>query len=143
MAEIIKNGEFLKINKAGFLENDLKIENIKHPWNLLVEDLITACKENNKSNLHSIYLRGSVASGKAIENASDLDSFIVVFNINRNNDWINQFIYSNLKKYNFCLDIEISVIELCKLMDLENNDFASVRFYLKNLSLCLFGENLK
>lgn len=75
--KIEAHGSFFDISEDGSICNMGHPDNIRPPWKALVEDIKQAYIENCADQLHSIYVRGSVARDLAVLNVSDVDSFAV------------------------------------------------------------------
>ncbi|MBF2056077.1 MAG: nucleotidyltransferase domain-containing protein [Cyanobacterium sp. T60_A2020_053] len=71
-------GRFFRKNNQGEFLNDCDFHNLSSPWYELVKAWQKGCLNLFGSNLISLYLRGSIPRGLAIENCSDLDSIVVV-----------------------------------------------------------------
>jgi len=76
--EIQPLGSFFEIDNEGFLVNPASFEKIQEKWKPVIESYIETCKNIYGNDLVSVYLRGSVAKGQAIEGVSDLDGFVVL-----------------------------------------------------------------
>jgi hypothetical protein len=76
--EIKPIGTFLQTNAEGFIVNTTSLEQIQDEWLPAVEKVTDAYRKHFGTDLHSVYIRGSVAKGQAIHNVSDIDSFAVV-----------------------------------------------------------------
>lgn len=71
-------GDFLIVDGEGYLINPCRSELIVSPWAEVVEDVKKAYLHYLPEKIHSLYVRGSVAKGKAIEEVSDIDMIVVV-----------------------------------------------------------------
>lgn len=75
--EIQRLGSYLEVDERGYLKKRADASNIRGRW----LDAVVAVREAYLSRwgdaLHSVYVRGSVVNGGAIEDVSDLDSFAV------------------------------------------------------------------
>jgi len=71
-------GSFLQTDTDGFIVNTTSPEKIQSAWLPAVEMVSDAYRKHFGENLHSVYIRGSVAKGEAIDNISDIDSFAIV-----------------------------------------------------------------
>jgi tRNA nucleotidyltransferase (CCA-adding enzyme) len=71
-------GNCLSQDENGFIINDLSLDMIDHKWRTVLRIVKNNFVKNLDKNLHSIYVRGSVARGLAIEGISDLDMFSLV-----------------------------------------------------------------
>ena len=76
--EIKPTGSYFGIDKEGYLINPASEDKLQEQWKPAIDDLVEAYKENHGEHLESIYVRGSVAKGKAIDYVSDIDVFAYV-----------------------------------------------------------------
>ena len=135
--EIQKIGDFLKVDDAGFLLNSTSVSLIDADWKKGVDDVVEEYKKHFNEKLHSVYVRGSVAKGKAIPNISDIDTIAVVDvkkkDINRS--WIQDFRQDFKTKYPFITDVEINIQTL-------NNLSESTKLMIQSQSTCVYGTDL-
>jgi tRNA A-37 threonylcarbamoyl transferase component Bud32 len=135
-------GRLQKIDAEGFLINGCRLEKIRPPWNEAVEAMKQAYLKNLPGIVHSIYLRGSVPRGNAIEGVSDIDSLAVIHGNLKSLDlsWVPKVV-SDLKiQFPFCPYPEFDFIPYENLLNDEG--FFSRRFIIKVLSACIYGEDL-
>lgn len=79
LLEIKKIGSYLEVDERGYLKKAANVAKIREPWLTPVEAVSRAYLDKYGNNaLHSIYIRGSVAKGRAIEGVSDIDSLAVL-----------------------------------------------------------------
>lgn len=71
-------GSFFGIDSDGFLVNPASAGKVQETWKPILEEYITSCKKIYGDDLISVYIRGSVAKGEAIEGISDFDAFVVL-----------------------------------------------------------------
>lgn len=71
-------GSFFEVDSEGFLVNPASMEKIQESWRPVLEEYITSCKKMYGKDLVSVYVRGSVAKGEAIEGISDFDALVVL-----------------------------------------------------------------
>jgi hypothetical protein len=92
--------------------------------------------------MHSLYLRGSVAKGKAIAGISDVDTFAVIFGerdqINRS--WVAAFEERMAVQYPFQTGIEIGFVPYRAVCD--PHGARGSRLMIKTQCVCLWGEDL-
>lgn len=77
MAEILPLGRFYQTDEQGCLINESRISNVREPWLAAVDDAADRCIRHFSGRLQSLYLRGSVPRGLAVEGVSDID-FVVL-----------------------------------------------------------------
>jgi len=132
-------GEYLTVDQDGYIQNELSLDNIQDKWEPVIEDTISAYKNHFGKALVAVYIRGSVAKGKAIDGVSDLDNIAIV-NIEEseiNLDWRHNFIDTMKIKYPFIDDVEIVVVTLKELKTDHNT-----RMFLKTQGLNVYGQDL-
>jgi uncharacterized protein len=140
MNEIRKGGVFLATDKDGYLISDASIDKIVPPWREAVEYARDLEVIRLGARLHSLYLRGSVPRGTAIEGRSDLDLFAVVFDDERDNGAPPprpQFEDAR-SRFPFVSSIESSEITLANV----HGPFHYYRFVMKVSAVCIHGEDL-
>lgn len=114
MIEIKPTGSYFEIDSEGYLINPASEEKLQNEWKPVIQDIVEAYKENFGENLQSVYIRGSVAKGKAIEYISDIDTFAFVDIAKEeiNNKWKKEFREKMSKLYPFVEGVELFVISL-------------------------------
>ncbi|MES2408910.1 MAG: nucleotidyltransferase domain-containing protein [Patescibacteria group bacterium] len=68
----------IHIDENRILIKEASPEKITGKWKEAVDEIIKTCNEHLGSKLISIYIGGSVSHGDAIEDKSDVDSYVVV-----------------------------------------------------------------
>lgn len=71
-------GAYLSQDENGFIVNDLIINQLEKRWRDVAYYSTKAYKKKLGKYVHSIYIRGSVARGLAVDGVSDLDTFVLV-----------------------------------------------------------------
>jgi len=132
-------GSFLQTDADGFIVNTTSPEKIQRAWLPAVEMVKDAYKQHFGEHLHSVYVRGSVVKGEAIDNISDIDSFAVVTLSYDNIDtsWSKDFVKELIGQFPFIVGVEIGAIPLEELKDHKGD-----RIMIKTQSICVYGENL-
>lgn len=138
MRDDIKNtGTMLQTDADGFLVKTASVNKIQPTWRPAVDAVVEAYKTHLGSDLHSVYLRGSVAKGEAIEGVSDIDTIAVVKtpkdNVNR--DWMAGFQKWFRREYLFVSDVEI-VLDSLESLGRGN------KIMIKTQAVCLYGSDL-
>lgn len=137
MDKIRKIGSVLKTDKDGFIINESSLDKIKSPWREAVEEIKKAYLDNLKDAVHSIYIRGSVARGVAIEGISDIDTLaIITKEIDRS--WVRGVRTKLNKKFVFSTGIEFGFVNYNQLFE----ELFESRFLIKTQSVCIFGEDV-
>lgn len=139
MAIIQPIGSYLELDERGYIINPASLEKIQEKYLPAVKEIKEEYLKHFGENLHSVYLRGSVAKGEAIENISDIDSFAVIAlkDSDINTDWAGEFNNSIRTKYPFITGVEIGAIPLDDL-----DEYPGDKIMIKTQSVCLYGENL-
>jgi uncharacterized protein len=75
-----KIGNYMQVDEDAFLVSHLGLEKLQEAWVEAIDPFVKLIHTIYPVNTHSIYVRGSVASGSAIENVSDIDFSIVTYN---------------------------------------------------------------
>lgn len=134
-------GQFFKNDENGYVINPCSIDLIPNHW-IPIMELIKESYLNNLSNeIHSIYLRGSLPRGFAIDRISDLDSFALIRKDRirwQKATWADDFNVKIKKDYVFVQDIELMLSSFNKTLFEVNPRLSMV---LKTQSLCIFGED--
>lgn len=130
-------GDVIYTNSDGFLIKNVSKRTVYKPLNSLIKEVVLIAKEVLENNLHSVYIRGSVAKGTFIPNISDLDSVFVVKNE------ITNDLYIKLQKKLIELNKlypEVTTIE-CNVQTL-NNILSSTNPIYKYQMVCIFGNDI-
>lgn len=129
----------IKKNNDGYLVQPLNKLKISDKWKKPVDDFLVLITKLGNNNIHSIYLRGSVAIGNEIPNVSDLDFYIITRKpINEFDIKIIRELCDNLnKKYSFITKYDINYFTSKDIMTIPE------RFLLKLTSFCIYGEDIK
>ena len=141
MIKIQKHGAILNIDKDGYLIPDVSLDKIVPPWDEAVNFIKEAYIKHLGKRLHSVYIRGSIARGLAIEGISDLDSFALL----RGNppkkknelEWAEKVSEQYMKRFPFSARPEIWFNReepFCKNLE--------EKWWLKLGAVCIYGENL-
>lgn len=78
MREIKPVGDYFENDSEGYVINPASAEKIRSPWDKLIDAIKRSYIKKLGDRIHSIYVRGSVAQGLAIEGFSDIDTFALV-----------------------------------------------------------------
>ena len=146
----IKNiGKTYKFDKNGYLIKKHIKSKIKRKWLKPINDTVNRLVKEFENKIHSIYLRGSVASGACVDNISDID-ILVMSHYEDDNDIVmkpNRYKQFNIrylnreitKKYPFVEKVDISTGVAANITP------ASIgfNFAIKHQCAHLFGQNLQ
>lgn len=144
MNAILNIGHVLRTDEEGYLVNESGAGRIASPWDRVVEAVRDAYLKNLGERVHSIYIRGSVARGHAIEGISDVDSFAVIRGMHEPPDfsWVPR-LNRELKTHSpFCNGVEVVCLPYEELLDQNEEELTSWRMILKTQSVCIYGEDL-
>lgn len=132
-------GSFFQTDVDGFIVNTTSPEKIQSAWLPAVEMVRDAYKKHFGERLHSVYIRGSVAKGEAIDNISDIDSFAVVTlsHDDIETSWSKDFVREIIEQFPFVVGVETGAIPLEELKGHKGD-----RIMIKTQSICVYGENL-
>lgn len=142
MAKIHDIGFTLKFDEAGYFVNPCSAAKILPPWRALVDEIVLLCKHHLQSNLLSVYVRGSVARGTAVLWVSDVDAFAVIKG-NRwavDLSWIGGVQQVLDDQYPFQTGVELQCVSDREILEATISEF--VRFTIKTLSTCVYGEDV-
>ena len=137
--EIKPIGGYIYPDSDGYLVNPTSTSNISRKWLELTETLTEAYITAYSDNLHSIYIRGSVAQGTMISDVSDLDSFCLVRNqgTEKENNGLQFLVDQIAANHTFANGIEAYALTV-------DGALANVadKFLIKILALRVWGEDV-
>jgi hypothetical protein len=137
--EIKPLGSYLALDQEGYIINPASFEKIQEKWLKPVEEVKEKYIAHFGSALHSLYIRGSVPKGNAIDEISDLDTFAVV-NLNEEDidiSWWKEINEKIKQKYPFVEGVEVVAIPFNEF-EKSNGD----KIMIKTQSICLYGTDL-
>jgi hypothetical protein len=140
MPQVSPTGSAFEISREGYIVNPCRQRSIKPPWNDIVSAVREVYLQRFAQQIHSVYLRGSVPRGTAIEGVADLDSFGV---LRRHAElppagWQEEPRARLLAAFPFMSDVEL---ELFRFPD-DSPRSRRLRFTIKTQSLSIAGEDL-
>ncbi|MFP4008673.1 MAG: hypothetical protein ACLFV6_11815, partial [Spirulinaceae cyanobacterium] len=105
-------GRFLSVDAKGYIVNDCGLNLIRDRWLDLVLAWQEGCIAALNSNLISLYLRGSIPRGLAVENLSDLDGIAIVRSeISSEQQLALESLQQELRsRFPFCTKIETQIL---------------------------------
>lgn len=145
MIELKKHGSYLELDSNGFVQSKSHIDFIQDKWSPLVEETVEFYRSKFGENLHSVYVRGSVAKGEGLDGISDLDTFCILHEGpgEVESPFSEDFQNEMNAKYPFCTHVEISFLERAKIHKpfppRERSVWAEL---IKTQSACVYGEDL-
>ena len=142
MTEVLPIGCLLSTDGDGYFTDLCSTGLIVSPWLEVVEEINDAYRSHLGKDLHSAYVRGSVARGTAIAGISDIDTFAVISTSRWKIDlsWVPDFRRRLDEKYPFQTGVELQFVTCQEVCDPGNS--TSIGFVVKHLSVCTFGVDL-
>lgn len=140
MRKIEASGSFYKKDSCGYLINTTSIKNIPDAYNECIEEIKNIYLETFP-NLDSVYLRGSLAEGKARFGFSDIDTFVVLKYKPSNKQIVKLKKYSEELTDNFLYDTKIDLEYNYINQILYDVDFKFMQTVIKVQSLIIYGDN--
>lgn len=137
-------GVYLEADADGYLQCVAKDRPVQVPWDAAVTVLVRWYQAALGERLHSVYVRGSVAKGMAIEGVSDLDSFAVLTQSAAAlgpvsfGAWAGEVETEFIRKFPFVARVEIGTVPFEAVADGAGPD----AFVLKVESVCVYGKDL-
>ena len=140
--EILKIGSFIKMDSQGFFINDYEVNKLMIPYEKAIDKIIGCYITVFKENVHSIYIRGSVARGNPIMGFSDYDCLAVLCkkctDIEKKS--ILEYAESLKLEFDFVPIFDLSYCDIIELM--ENEEARHWQFAIKVQSICIYGKSL-
>ncbi len=142
--EIRRIGKYQEVDARGYLQSVGDAANIQGAWLEAVQMLERAYLER-WPNLHSLYVRGSLAKGTPVEHVSDIDSFAVM-----EPSWDNTVTYDEVKvwaeeveqaiqsAFPFVAGVEVGLEAYAGVLERDN----PYTFILKTEAACVYGDDL-
>ena len=140
MEKIQKIGNYLGIDKDGFIIKEASADKFQEKWKPVIEEVKNAYIKNFGDKLHSVYVRGSVAKGEAIDGIADLDTIGLVNLPKEKIDikWKGEFNKQSSIRYPFVNGIEIVVSSPQEAVSKNR----SVHIFLKTQAVCIYGKDI-
>jgi hypothetical protein len=136
---ILPIGHAVPVCELGFIVNPCRNERVVSPWREAVNLLSTLCQTSLGASLQSLYLRGSVPRGTAVEYHSDLDAVCVTRSLPPLPPSLPAAIQARVREaHPFCTGVDLRIITHDRLLSPGRS--AALQFLLKTQSLCIAGE---
>lgn len=136
-------GSILNKDDQGLLVSESSRGKLVPPWIAPVEDAVRAYVRIAGETVHSIYVRGSVSRGRALEGASDVDMLVVVEAGAEDIEVLRPQLMDASRavglRYPFSTGVDLAVYDLSSLLSGANR---AGRVLLKLTSACVHGEDL-
>jgi uncharacterized protein len=143
--QVRRIGSYLEVDEHGYLQSRADAATIKGDWRLAVQMLVDAYLETWGKNIHSIYVRGSLAKGLAVEGISDIDSFAVLMpgevqtvSYDEFSVWAEKVEKGVQETFPFVAGIEFGLETFEGVREREN----IYTFIIKTEAACIYGESL-
>jgi len=134
----IKNtGTYFKVDKNGFINNPCSVNLIQKEFKEPLDMSVKHAIDHLGKNLHSIYLRGSVAKGNAVKNISDIDLYIITDSGDKDTSWKETSEKEICGIYPFVSGIEFHIETIENVLSRK-----SEQFLLQTQSVRIFGKDL-
>lgn len=139
---ILPIGSIVRMDADGYFPDSIEHHPLTSTWDQPVQELVAEYNERLGSSLHSLYLRGSLIRGTAIEGVSDVDLLLLVDGDAATIDWswLRPFHVSLTKKYPFMNGVDLGINNLDRVLNGGNKTRA---FLLKVMSECIQGEDIR
>lgn len=135
-ASIRKIGTILQTDANGYIIKIASANKIQSKWQPAVDEAVEAYKQHLDDNLHSVYVRGSVARGEAMDDISDIDTVALITTDNSiDMGWAVDFEHNLVKEFPFVNGVEIKAFQMD---DLDRK----TQFMLKTQAVCVYGEDI-
>ena len=140
MAEIVKIGTVLKTDEQGFLVSESSKDKIKSPWEEAVNEVVDQYLDKFADRIHSVYIKGSVSRGTAIQGVSDIDSLALIKGNNPiDTSWFRKAEQELKERFSFSTGFDFIVVPSDEVISGKKKVTA---FLIKNLSACVYGQDL-
>jgi len=141
LAKILPIGHAQPVDAAGCIINPCAPNLITTPWQPAVRELLAGCRQALGPALHSLYLRGSVPRGLAIDGVSDLDVIGLVHGAPTGTEaWTRSLDARVRAAHPGCRGMELRLWPLQGIARMAPQHPA--RFLLKTQALCLWGPDV-
>jgi predicted nucleotidyltransferase len=144
MVEIREDlGRLWQIDEQGYIINDAALEKIVPPFSRAVAEMRDAYLKHLPGQIHSIYLRGSVARGQGVPDVSDLDNFAVITADPDSLDlsWCEAAAVDILRRHPFITSLGFD-LESYDSIVVTDNHFNELSLQLRTQAVCLWGQDL-
>jgi predicted nucleotidyltransferase len=150
-------GYIYNINTDGHLVNNLSKQDMQTKWLNAVNGVVSLCEGFFEDNLHSIYIRGSIAEGHAYDNRSDIDLMIVLNDqVAVKKGQLRALLEAQITNFRSSVDeylkdkhpyvtyVDYSpIILIDKLLNDDSDNSAVHRFLIKYQSVHVYGINIQ
>ena len=144
MIEIQNLGEYLELDEKGHLIRKAELGQIQLRWRPLIDEVVEFYRSQFQENLLSVYIRGSVAKGAAVDGISDLDSFCITSRpVDPSPEAVERFRKYVSERYAFTNGVELTGSSVDRLDQLHSPKKRNIwQELVKTQSVCVWGEDL-
>jgi predicted nucleotidyltransferase len=153
MVTVANLGQVTPVDSQGFVMRQAHITKIVEPWNTAVDAIKTLVTEYLGRHIHSLYIRGSVAVGKAIPGTSDIDVLAVLavptpeWDIGSAKRGLSErvgqaFPHGFGHDFPFVARVDLEMIPASRLLDMSSLEYRGARLMIKTHAVCVYGEDL-
>jgi hypothetical protein len=144
VASVRRNGGLAPVDEQGFVVGDVDRAYIRPPWDAALDAIVQECVTHWGDRLHSLYVRGSVPRGLAVEGVSDIDCYALVRGptADIDNGWIEEACAALDERFPFQTGIEIVPFSVEETLTSPDALHRIVRFSLGTNCVCLYGEDV-
>ena len=144
MIELKRHGSFLCVDSSGYVVPVVNESLIQPEWTPIIAEVVDFYKAHCAENLMSVYVRGSVAKGEAVDNVSDLDTFCVVSeDCKVPSKTIEAFGKILLEKFPFSTHTEICFVKKSSVFeDFPPRKRSIWAELIKTQSICVYGNSI-
>ncbi len=134
-------GRYFPQDSEGYIQNDTSWEYLSKPWQSVAQEILVSYQQELGLDLHSVYLRGSLARGTQVDGFSDIDTFALVHRPNLR--WVKGAWQSTLETrlqntFHLVKEVEIMLSSFDENM---KKKYPALAMQIKTQSLCLYGPD--
>lgn len=134
-------GTILCTDEQGYLVSESSMAKITDPWREVVDVCAQKFQQELGEDFHSLYIRGSIARGTAVEGVSDIDGIVLTKTDPSEVDWSWRppMRLEMLENYPFLKGVDFGQASAESVLSGQNKVRA---FLLKAMSVCVAGEDI-
>ncbi|GJM32005.1 MAG: hypothetical protein DHS20C18_10060 [Saprospiraceae bacterium] len=137
-------GFFFPQDAIGNVLNPTRQDLIPVHWRPLIEEVLDQYRQRLGEQLHSVWLRGSVARGTAVDGISDLDTFALIHGQDvirwQSANWEREVGDQLAPRFPFVNQIEFQLNS--RVADM-GHEFPLISMIIATQSLCLWGDDIR
>lgn len=143
--EVRRLGRLVPVDGDGYIVRDVDASHLRPPWDAALADIRAASRDHWGERLHSLYVRGSLPRGFAVEGVSDIDCYAFLHDDDDEIDrgWIEAACRELDARHPFQTGIEIIPFSLKGILDpAPSGLYRILQFSVGSNCLCIYGEDL-